>query len=191
MAAGRERDRQKYTIADLIVAPSTFVADGVLRLGAQKEKIAIVPYGFDGRGARDRGANAIPGRVLSVGTVGLRKGQHYLAAAARELQTRRNAFEFRVVGPVSAKSRVHPAYAGLNFIGQVPRTEVANEFRLADVFVLPTLCEGMALVHLEALAHGIPVITTPNCGSVVRDGIDGYIVPVRDSAAIADRVEAS
>jgi glycosyltransferase involved in cell wall biosynthesis len=63
------------------------------------------------------------------------------------------------------------------------------EFRRADVFVLPTLCEGMAMVHLEAMACGVPVITTPNCGSVVRDGVDGFIVPIRAPPAIADKVE--
>ena len=39
------------------------------------------------------------------------------------------------------------------------------------------------------MACGVPVITTPNCGSVVRDGIDGFIVPIRDAEAIADRIE--
>jgi glycosyltransferase involved in cell wall biosynthesis len=39
------------------------------------------------------------------------------------------------------------------------------------------------------MACGVPVITTPNCGSVVRDGVDGFIVPIRDAAAIADKVE--
>jgi glycosyltransferase involved in cell wall biosynthesis len=39
------------------------------------------------------------------------------------------------------------------------------------------------------MACGVPVITTPNCGSVVRDGVDGFIVPIRDATAIADKVE--
>ena len=57
------------------------------------------------------------------------------------------------------------------------------------MFVLPTLCDSFALVQLEAMACGVPVITTPNCGSVVRDGVDGFIVPIRDADAIADKVE--
>jgi glycosyltransferase involved in cell wall biosynthesis len=66
---------------------------------------------------------------------------------------------------------------------------VQEEFRRADLFVLPTLAEGMALVHLEAMACGVPVITTPNCGSVVRDGLEGFIVPIRDPRALADRTQ--
>jgi glycosyltransferase involved in cell wall biosynthesis len=71
----------------------------------------------------------------------------------------------------------------------VPRSRVIDEFRRADVFVLPTLCDSFALVHLEAMACGVPVITTPNCGSVVRDGVDGFVVPIRDAEAIADTIE--
>ena len=75
------------------------------------------------------------------------------------------------------------------YLGQVPRSQIQEEFCRADLFVLPTLAEGMALVHLEAMACGVPVITTPNCGSVVRDGIDGFIVPIRDAQALADRMQ--
>jgi glycosyltransferase involved in cell wall biosynthesis len=72
--------------------------------------------------------------------------------------------------------------------GIVPRSQIAEEFRWADVFLLPSLCEGSATAVYEALAAGLPVITTENTGSVVRDGIDGFIVPVCDPQAIATAV---
>jgi glycosyltransferase involved in cell wall biosynthesis len=62
---------------------------------------------------------------------------------------------------------------------------VREFYREADVFVLPTISDGFALTQLEAMAHGLPVITTPNCGEVVRDGVDGFLIPARDSAALA------
>jgi len=75
-------------------------------------------------------------------------------------------------------------------IPNVPRIMLAEIYRWADVFVFPTLIEGMGLVVLEAMASGIPVIVTPNGpGDVVREGVDGYVVPIRDVDAIADRLD--
>jgi glycosyltransferase involved in cell wall biosynthesis len=186
--AGNARDAQKYELSDLILVPSEFVRRSVRALGGDPKRIATVPYGLDERWL-DQVNEPVPGRVLFVGSVGLRKGSHYFAEAGRILARRRAGCEIRVVGPYRPETIRHPAFKGPAYVGQVPRTRIAKEFRRADVFVLPTLCEGMARVHLEAMACGVPVITTPNCGSVVRDGIDGFIVPIRDAAAIADKVE--
>jgi glycosyltransferase involved in cell wall biosynthesis len=186
--AGNERDALKYELSDLILVPSEFVRRSVLGLGADPRRIATVPYGLAERWF-GRLSQPVPGRVLFVGSVGLRKGNHYLAAATRILERRRVACDVRVVGPYCPKAISHPAFHGPTYVGQVPRSRVMDEFRRADVFVLPTLCEGMATAHLEAMACGVPVITTPNCGSVVRDGVDGFIVPIRDATAIADKVE--
>jgi glycosyltransferase involved in cell wall biosynthesis len=65
-----------------------------------------------------------------------------------------------------------------------------EEFLRADLFVLPTLAEGSATAHIEALACGIPVVTTPNCGTLIQDGAEGFLVPIRDASALADRIEA-
>ena len=185
---GSRKDAQKYRAADLIVVPSEFVRRAVLALGADPGRVEIVPYGLD-RAWFDQVSDPIPGRTLSVGTVGLRKGNHYLAEAARILRHRRAPCEVRVVGPYSRDMISHPTFRGPHYVGQIPRASVLDEFVQADVFVLPTLCDSFALVHLEAMACGIPVVTTPNCGSVVRDGIDGFIVPIRDAAALAEKIE--
>ena len=63
--------------------------------------------------------------------------------------------------------------------------EAANWYRKADLFVLPTLSDGFAITQLEAMSHGLPVITTPCCGEVVSDGVDGFIVAPRDAEALA------
>ena len=76
----------------------------------------------------------------------------------------------------------------MELTGPVPRSEVLAQYAWADVFFLPSLCEGSATVTYEALACGLPVVCTPNTGSVVRDGIDGFVVPMRDAAAMADRL---
>jgi glycosyltransferase involved in cell wall biosynthesis len=61
-------------------------------------------------------------------------------------------------------------------------------YQHSDVFVLPTLSDGFAITQLEAMAYGLPLIVTPNCGRVVEDGVTGFIVPPRDSATLADAI---
>jgi len=73
-------------------------------------------------------------------------------------------------------------------VGNVPRSEMQREYQQAHVLVLPSISEGSANVCYEALAAGLPVITTPNAGSVVRDGLDGYIVPIRCDQSLAARI---
>jgi glycosyltransferase involved in cell wall biosynthesis len=185
---GIERDALKYALSDLILVPSAFVRRAVLALGGDPKRIATVPYGLD-EWWLDQENEPLPGRVLFVGSVRLLKGSHYLAAASRILRRRGVACEVRVVGPYRHDVIRHPAFHGPAYVGQVPRSRIVDEFRRADIFVFPTLCDSFGIVQLEAMACGVPVITTPNCGSVVRDGVDGFIVPIRDALAIADRVE--
>lgn len=185
---GVRRDFEKWLLSDLILVPSNFVLERVVKLGGKAEKIDIVPYGID---ANWFYYQSIPkkGKILFVGSVGLRKGNHYLAEATNILKKRGVKCEVRVVGPYNQETIQQPEFQGPTYIGQVPRYEVIKEFLEADIFVMPTLSEGCALVHLEAMACGVPVITTPNCGSVVRDREEGFIVPIRDAPTLADRME--
>jgi glycosyltransferase involved in cell wall biosynthesis len=76
---------------------------------------------------------------------------------------------------------------GVKMMGHVP--DPVSLYQQADVFAFPTIEEGSALVIYEALACGLPVITTPNAGSVVRDEIEGFLLPMRDVDGMAGRLE--
>ncbi len=116
------------------------------------------------------------------------KGIRYLLEALRVLDTRQ--IGARLVGPIMASAEALARYRRYcSLLGPVPRSAVREHYQWADVFVLPSICEGSATVTYEALACGLPVITTPNAGSVVRDGIDGFIVPIRDAEAIAEKLD--
>ena len=174
---------------DLFVCPSPFVADDlVANFGVEREKTRIIPYALSEAWFRIT-PQPKPGRLLFVGTADRRKGIHYLAMAATLLTARLRELEIRVAGGVHTAVRSHPEAAALTFLGRVPRREVAAEFAAADVFVLPTLAEGSATVVYEAMAAGLPVVTTRAAGSVVEDGVDGLIVPERDSVALANAIE--
>jgi alpha-maltose-1-phosphate synthase len=73
-------------------------------------------------------------------------------------------------------------------IAGVPYAEMPALFRAADAFVFPSLHEGSAMAVNEALASGLPTIVTANSGSIVRDGVEGFLVPIRDIDALASRI---
>jgi glycosyltransferase involved in cell wall biosynthesis len=183
------REAAEWECADLIVCGSSFAAAALARAGVPSERCRVVPYGVDPSFAqhspqlRKSGLN-----VLFCGAVGVQKGVPHLLEAAKRLSP--HYFRFRLVGAAPLHpSAMRELASRCEVIGAVPRTAVADHYRWADVFVLPSICEGSATVCYEALAAGLPVITTPNAGSVVRNGIDGYIVPIRDAAAIARKLD--
>lgn len=185
---GVARDREVFELADAVICASTRIAEDIASLVGPAARTAVVPYGIRADWLQAPRA-PVPGRILFVGSVGLRKGNHYLAEAARLLKSRGVPCDVRVVGPFDPRVIARPEFRGPTYVGQVPRDVVRSEFAQADVLTLPTLADGFGIVHLEALACGVPVVTTANCGSQVRDGEDGFIVPVRDAAALADRLE--
>ncbi len=128
----------------------------------------------------------VPGRVLFAGTCFLWKGIHYFAMAAESLVALGHRYEFRVAGNVTSLVRHQPSCRHLTFLDRIPRNQIQHEYETADVLVLPTLADSFGLVQLEAMAAGIPVVTTRTAGSVVRHGIDGLIVPTTPSSALAE-----
>ena len=77
------------------------------------------------------------------------------------------------------------------YVGPLRNSELVALYRDSDLFCMPSLVEGFGLVYLEALACGLPVIATPNTGAadIVREGREGFIVPVRDAESLASRLE--
>lgn len=176
-------------LADLCLCPSEAVRDDlVAHWGVPAERTALVPYGMDPRWL-ELDPEPERGRILFVGTADLRKGIHYLAFAAERLRASGFGGEIRVAGHASEAVRRQPACRHLTFLGRIPRDRIHEEFRRADLFVLPSLAEGSAEVTYEALAAGVPQIVTRAAGSVARDGVEGLLVPERDPEALAAAIE--
>jgi glycosyltransferase involved in cell wall biosynthesis len=176
--------KEEALLADLVLAASPYVRDGLIELGLDSARCAVVPYGLDSE-FYEKPQTPEPGRVLYVGNIGYLKGVPYLAEAARRLRAEAFPGEIRAVGFHDGGLTHRPEFIGPKYVGQIPRAEVKQEFLNADVFVFPTLSDGFGIVLLEAMAAGLPVICTPNCASVVRNGESGYVVPVRDAGALA------
>jgi glycosyltransferase involved in cell wall biosynthesis len=184
-----ERLKAEWAAADLVLANSNWSRDALLRQGVPFEKIIVVPLAIDL--AQDHALEPVkaqgPLKVLWLGSVNLRKGIQYLAEAARKLAPQK--VEFLLAGPMGISPQAVRSFpANIKVLGRITRDQLSLYYRQAHVFVLPTLSDGFAVTQLEAMAHGLPVVTTPNCGNVVADGVDGFIVPARDSQALADAI---
>ena len=182
--------KAEWALADVVMVNSKWSLDALVKLGVPAEKIAVVPLAYESDEIKRETPRRADGplRVLYLGQVNLRKGIQYLLEAARKLDKKN--FRIDVAGPISiADEHVVTAPPNVTFHGAVTRDRVREFYRDADVFVLPTISDGFALTQLEAMAHGLPVVTTPNCGEVVRDGIDGFVVPARDADALAKALE--
>lgn len=186
-----EREQSEWRMADMIVGGSQFVIDGLVSSSVTKSKCVVVPYGvsLDNFNLSDKtSSQGRPLRVLFVGKVAIQKGVQYLLEAIRIINSKK--IEVKIVGSISLSDKIIAEFSDLvHFTGFVPRTQMSDIYKWADVCVFPSICEGSATVTYEALASGIPVITTPNSGSLVVDGVDGYIIPVSDTEAIAAKLE--
>jgi len=198
------RREEEWAVADLVMVNSEWTKAALIRQGVTADKIIIVPLAYEVKseklkvkGENERGSSRFnssisqpfneqnPLRVLFLGQVILRKGIQYLIEAARLLE--KEAIHFDIVGSIGiSEEALKSAPSNMTFHGPVSRDQTDEFYRSADLFVLPTLSDGFALTQLEAMAHGLPVIATPNCGEVVTDGVDGLIVPGSDSNALAE-----
>lgn len=185
-----DRARREWSLADMIVVNSDWTREAIISEGASPEKIEVIPLCYEKKAGdqKPKTENRKPGqplRVLFLGQVIVRKGIYCLIEAARRLTN--EPVEFLVVGHSDIRSEVvAKAPKNIRWMGSAPRSQVPEFYRQSDVFVLPTLSDGFAITQLEALAHGLPVIATPNCGRVVEDGVTGFIIPASDPAALAD-----
>jgi glycosyltransferase involved in cell wall biosynthesis len=127
--------------------------------------------------------------VLFVGSLGQRKGLSYLLEAVDQLG---DAATLTLIGRPTSTScaPLNTALQRHTTIPSLPHGAILEQMRQHDVLVFPSLFEGFGLVLTEALSQGLPVITTPHTAGpdLIRDGVEGFIVPIRDGAAIALRL---
>ena len=179
---------------DHVLAPSRFVEDSFLKYGFTKRQIARIPYATDlsiFKSAERRPAER-PFTVINTGGLSLRKGTPYLLEALRILKNK--IPDMRILLTKHISDSIRPILGRYNDLPiewskTLPPNLLAERLRSADLFILPSLEEGMARTALEAMACGLPVILTPNTGSsdLVDEGINGSIVPIRSPEVIVEK----
>lgn len=186
-----EREKAEWDLAHIIICGSDFVKEGIKQMNGPVDKCVVIPYGIDHnifkiKDDTNKLHNKSKLNILTVGRLGLRKGTPAIINAARKLQ---NIAEFRMVGPGTLPDHINLS-DNIKIVGPVPRLEVHQFYQWADVFLLPSVCEGSATVTYEALAYGLPTIVTNNTGSIIRNNLDGIMIDSSDADHICTAIES-
>ncbi len=179
-----DRETTELDNADGIICVSNYVSESLRKIGLPDDKLKVVPSGLSLPNLRERKASRYrPLRVLFVGAVSLRKGAPVFLEMARRLASE---MEFRMVGQQSLPSTYLASFQdAVEFVGPIPRAKVEDHWSWGDVLLFPSFNEGAAMVTYEALAHGLVVVCSRQSGSLVKEGINGFIVQPWD----VDRIE--
>lgn len=183
----RRKDAE-LEMADVVCVASSFTRSTLP--DQPRRPVLVIPYGFP---TADFPSKSDPPDgsfvALSVGSQSVRKGTHYLLRAWKNAGLR--DARLRLVGPMLLPGRFLHEFTGLfEHVPHVPRSQLAQEYRAANLLIFPTLGDGFGLVIQEAMSSGTPVLTTP-CGGgpeCITDGREGWIVPARDTDALTDRI---
>ncbi len=185
--------REECLLADRIVVNSLWSNQALQQAGIPQHKIDIIPLAYQPPTAAHSFVRTYPEtfsverplRVLFLGQVILRKGIAALLEAAEIL--RGQPIEFWIVGsqgiPIPQYS--HPQ---IQWVGAVSRSATADYYRMADVFLFPTLSDGFGITQLEAQAWKLPIVSSKFCGEVVKDNANGLILQEVTGSAIAEKL---
>lgn len=178
---------------DYIIAISDFIKSSYVEQGFPAERIFVAYTGIPLPPAPEPKIKGGTFKVLYVAYTNPRKGLPYLLEAWEQM--RLPDAELILVGKYSAdvpeKMKRHcdtiiSNNSSITWAGDTDNP--AQYYREASVFVLPSLSEGNPRVVMEAMAHGLPVITTPNAQSIVEDGKSGFVVPIRDAHGLEEKL---
>jgi glycosyltransferase involved in cell wall biosynthesis len=186
------RKTRELDLAELVICPSAFVLDSLPDDVRVSKKCLVTPFGspaLDEEERAERRRLEKPLRILFVGALTQRKGLADLFAAMKLIDSQE--IELVVMGsllrPLAWYRQQFPRFF---YAPPRPHREVLRLMRSCDVLVLPSIVEGRALVQQEAMACGLPLIVTRNAGGedLIAEGETGFLVPIRDPEAIAEKV---
>lgn len=186
-----ERELQEYAEADCIAIPSLFVKRTFLEKGIPESKLIHVPYGTSLAEFYPVPKEDSTFRVIHCGSITLRKGVQYLLQAFYELNLPDT--ELWLVGSLSPEMEPFLAkYQSDRIIlkGKHPQNQLSWLYSQCSVFCLASIEDGFGMVIPQAMACGLPVIYTTNTGGedIVRDGVDGFCVPIRNVEALKEKI---
>lgn len=185
-------EKSEYILSDYIVVASTFTKQSLINNGVDENKIHVIPYGVD--------LNKFPYKEKSflnkmifiyVGNVNKRKGINLLIDSWNSCKNQ-NGKELWIVGPISESIRSeYQNQKEIIFFGKVEHNNLVSFLHQANVFVFPSYFDGFGLVILEAMAAGLPIIASTNCGApdLITNGYEGFIIDAGDKEQLTSRID--
>jgi starch synthase len=185
------RLEREIALADRVIVRSSFQRRTFLEAGIDDTKLVEIPFGVDlelFRPGRPR-SQADPFRILFVGQITQRKGISYLIDGFRRAAI--PGSQLVLVGRIVGSASPWRQTPQVRHVPAVAHFDLPGWYQSADVYVLPSLIEGFPQTALEAMASGVPVVVSENTfgKGVITDGHEGYVVPIRDPDAIAERLQ--
>ncbi|CAH0315950.1 glycosyltransferase [Pseudomonas atacamensis] len=180
-----ERVLQKVT--DVIICVSQYELDKAARFGIERKRMKLIYNGIHHKDDAPKSAGAEPIHLLFVGRLDYQKGFDVLLKAYAKVN--RNDLKLTVVGSAVNEDSVEcPPMDSVEYLPWVTPSEVQALYQKADALIVPSRWEGFAMVPLEGMAMGLPVIAS-NCTSLpelVTNEVSGYVFPSGDHQALAD-----
>ncbi|MGH7410396.1 MAG: glycosyltransferase family 4 protein, partial [Candidatus Methylomirabilis sp.] len=194
--AAREKLQSTFQKAAAVHCVSHAIRKEAMRFGLDPMKSHVIHPGVDPEvfrpsERREPGPGLL--RVVTIGSLGWVKGYEYAFQAIRCSIDVGVPICFGVGGDGAERQRMLYTIHDLrledhvHLLGRLTPEEVRAHLQQADVFLLSSLSEGLSNAVLEAMACGLPVVTTA-CGGMpeaVTDGVEGFVVPLRDPEAMA------
>ena len=192
LLAAREYEQQTWDKLHHVTCPSDYVREQLIAQGLPPEKVTTIHYPVDEHAFRpvSRKGRGESGSLIVgfVGAIGLRKGAPYFLRVAERFKAK--GVRFVMIGPIELNRNVLTEYQGeVEILGPVPRSKINEWYSRFDLFFLPTTCEGSASALMEAMASKMPVVTSPNSGTVARHGVEGFISRYDEIDAFASHIE--
>jgi glycosyltransferase involved in cell wall biosynthesis len=182
----------EYELANYIVVPSSFVKRSFIEQGISEEKLFVNHYGVDLSQFKQIQKKDEVFRVIYCGRLSIPKGSHYLLQAIFELNLEN--FELWHIGGVQDEMKPYiEKYKSSKIIlkGVYDQSNLYKLYSQGSVFCIPSLQEGMALVQLQAMSCGLPLICTTNTGGddlITINGKEGFVIPICDVEAIKQKL---
>ncbi len=188
-----KRLEQEPHRADYVFAASEFTKQTLLEAGVGENKVIKLPLGADVSKIKTKEQNNNiqnrPLKLLFAGMVTQRKGIMYLLEAMKTFH--KQDVELHIIGNIfGAKDEFEKYVDRYTYHGTMTQMQIFEKYADYDALVLPTVFEGFALVIIEAMAAGLPVITTPNCigPDIIEENKNGYLVPIRDVKKLQEAI---